>query len=278
MPKGTRVLIKTDGKIDKSEKDILVELAERNEVLIEHSVPFYYLQNHISDVSKFIKKYVYPGWPGIYGLHLQIVKNRKKLASEWKKCRITIFPHGQPMAEMTIGFYCPYNYSIFLVEREIKNIVDDYDHEEGHHIHIISGETSEFPAEFNRLWKIFIRMAMNKDVGEAYFDFLHMNRPADQWARTIKIIGKYKSAALMFFMVMNYFKADLSKSAKYMFESDSKEYKRFFYNALKKYPKKLTIREIWEREMFKLFNDGYLYKNVVKLRKKAQKYDISTYK
>lgn len=269
MPMGTRINVKADGVIDKNEASLLISLHEKKHIVQQNSVPFYYLQNHITDMSIYIKKHVYPGWPGIYGLYLKIVKDRAEINELYDKCRITIFPHGHKPSSEIAGFFCPHNNSIVLMPREIEHTLDDYDHEEGHFINNVIGETSEFPAEFNRLWKIFIRQAAHKDLGETYFNLIHSNRPRDQKVRTIKKIGKYRAASLMFFMVMNHYSADLTKSAKFMFESNSKKLKKFFYKRLSSYPKYMTVRQIWEKEMFMIFDQGFLLRNVDNLRKRT---------
>lgn len=266
MPVGTRVgIVVADGIIDVYEKEILIELAKRKTVVRQGTVPFYYLLNHFNDMAIFIRKYVYKDWPNTEMLYFKIVETKKELKKLWSDCNKGCGSniHFEPGV---VGFYCPNNYTIILLKRDVQSIVNDYNHEEGHYVNYIDDTTSEFPAEFCRLWKIFIRMAMDEDLGHCYFDKLYQNKPDDNDNETIASIGMYKSGALMFFFVMNHFNCDLTKSAKFMFESSSKKLKKFFYKNLKRYRDK-TNRQIWEEEVIKMLNNKKLYENIKNVRK-----------
>lgn len=270
MPVGTRIEINTaDGIIDNDEASRLIEMAEKDTIVKHNSVAFYHLRNHYNDMNVFIKKYVYKKWPGIYGLHLLIAKSRKEFEKLWYDCSKE-GNNNEKVGSSTVGFYCPHNYSIVLMERDIENSLNDYDHEEGHHINYISGEGGEITAEFCRLWKMFIRIAMHKGVGYAYFSKLNERRPYGITGRTIKKIGRYRVGSLMFFMVMNHYKGDLTKSAEFVFESDNKTLIKFFYSKLNKYDKKMSVDNIWLIETNKLFNDGHIFRNIETVRKRAK--------
>lgn len=270
-PIGRRVKAPADGRFGAAEIKRLNKCYSASTDKYKIDDLYKILIDYANDMRVFIKKCVWKDWPGIDKMYVKIVPNRKELYKAWDHC--TRFKKQNPGTKLA-GFSCPYNNEVYVLKMKwLGGILEVFDHEEGHFINNLDGDVAEFPSEFNSRWKAVLRFALDKWIGNKFSAYFFAGGPTGPYKDndTIKKMGIYKAAALMFFFVANHYDGDLTKAAKFVLLGKAKKLRRFFYRKLRKYKDSgLLMGQIWENETETLWNYSDLHKYIRKLRLKSR--------
>lgn len=269
--KGTPVLHAADGKFSKFEIARFKKYMKKKVVITEQNKKI--LTDYASDMTTFIRRYIWKRYRGADGLRLYIASNQKDFARAWTNCSLN--RNIDKIRPFVIGFYCPFTAEATLkYGRNIEDNLETYDHEEGHHQNNIMSERDEdiqeFPSEYNMRWKSFLRSVLDVDIGNLFFTWTFAGRPLLGDNNTISGIGKYRAGSLMFFFVANYYKGDLTKGAKFVFLSKPKVLRKFFYARLNSYKGKLSPNQIWMKEVDNLIGSSGLNAYLSKIKAKVR--------
>ena len=259
---GESIIAPADGRFSKTEKQSLIDHYKKGTIVYNNGKGYNALLAYANEMSVFIKKHLWPEWMGVKGLYLNVVNNKQKFYKAWVNCA----GWGNQTVGKAIGFYCPLSDEITILSTSFSKALRVYDHEEGHYQNDLDGDSCEFTAEYNRMWKDILRFALHPETDLSFP--LYASVVHDKFVSTIKQIGRYRAGRLMFLFVANHLNCDLTKGAKFIFRAKEKIQLKFFYAKLNSYKKTFSLRQIWEKEVNKFFSCKGLRKYIHSIRQK----------
>ncbi|RME55115.1 hypothetical protein D6777_01660 [Candidatus Woesearchaeota archaeon] len=253
-PQGKEVEMKADGIISVQEKRDLKRLIYEWDIVDENNLFF---RMFVNDQNEFVRRRLKQRnlkWKGLDGVFLDTVKDRKGLEGAYEHCTM-----GEELPDSYGAFNCYGTREIVMVEGDWRGFINTFDHELGHDFNQIDGkkDVSEFPAEANRLYMIFNRIALDRDIGFMLSNYVFNSVPKETFELKIGDIDKYNAAALGFFLAGNKFNGDLDLAANYIFNASENEIRRFFNNEMKKHDGQ-NAQQVWFDEVEKLlYSKGF---------------------
>ena len=263
-PLGVKVKVETYGTFSKYDLFMLNSYLTNRVFVSNNSKALRVLQRYASNMNNIMKKFVYSNWRDIKKLYIYMADTKKELLS--------LFGTKNKNYDLA-GFYDNWSHEITLLKDTLEWVLFFYDHEEGHYQNLIYGEAEEFPSEFNRILKVFLLMAIDKNTGYKQYWTVFMRSPhPEKTNRTIKNIGKYVSGCMYFFMIINHFDGDFYKAVEYTFTSNNKTLVRFFNNRMKSHGSELNPADIYKLEMLSFLRNKRFDNNLKKLSLRLKNY------